>query len=61
MLKCCICQAHRDAFFTRLHRGKGAVCQDRAFLGLDGESAGGNGKSGNPMGCLKYAGLYDHM
>ena len=30
-------------FFTTVQVGKGVVCQDRAYLGLDGESAGGNG------------------
>ena len=42
-------QAHRDAFFTTVKVGKGAVCQDRAYFGLDGESAGGNGTRGNPI------------
>ncbi len=29
--------------FTTVSVGKGAVCQDRAYFGLDGESAGGKG------------------
>ena len=32
-------------FFTLVNCGKGVVCQDRAFWGLDGESAGGNGRA----------------
>ena len=31
-------------FFTTVSVGKGAVCQDRAYFGLDGESAGGKGQ-----------------
>ena len=46
-LKYCTCQAHRDAlFFTTSNVGKGAVCRDRAYFGLDGESAGGKGREG---------------
>jgi hypothetical protein len=30
--------------FTTVSVGKGAVCQDRAYFGLDGESAGGKGQ-----------------
>ena len=43
MLKFCACHAHRDAFFTVLDTGKGAVCKFAGIFGLDGESAGGNG------------------
>jgi hypothetical protein len=41
--KCHTRHAHRDAFFTTLNVGKGAVCKFAGNFGLDGESAGGNG------------------
>ena len=45
MLKCCTCQAHRDAFFLRHLISERRQCAMTVrILGLDGESAGGKGR-----------------
>ena len=46
MLKCRICQAHWDALFLRRFMSERTSCAMTArVLGLDGESAGGNGRA----------------
>ena len=35
-------------FFTTVHVGKGAVCQDRAYSGLGRRVGGWEGRTGNP-------------